>query len=147
MALQPDQRYSGAIHRAKWTGYDKADGSRGQALKYRVKVDGQGFADGTLHFSDAAAQKSYDRVQEVIGKNFTQEEFLAFMRDPAPLMVGVACSITTKANEYGEVEVQWLNPDGLAGKPMNDDDIQAVAKRLFSKKSDPFAPSDDDVPW
>lgn len=143
MALSPETRYNGTIHRAKWTGYDKAGGGRGQALKYRVRVEGQGFADGSMHFSDAAAQKSYERIQEVIGKTFTKDEFLAFMRDPCPLLVGVPCSITTKVGDDGSVVVQWLNPDGLSGKPVSEEDEAAVLARLFPP-DDPLTGAD---PW
>lgn len=135
MPLNPDQKYSGVIHRAKWTGYTKGDGTRGQALKFRVKVEGQGFADGELYFSDAAAQKSYDRIQEVIGSKFDRDTFLSFMRDPEPLMVGVECNITTKLDDNGSVVIQWINPAGMSGKPLSEDDERVLLNRLFPTDS------------
>jgi len=129
--LEANQTYTGKIHRAKWTAYSKADGSRGQALKFRVAVEGAGFADGTLHFSDKAAHKSYERIQEVCGRQFDREAFLAFMRDPASVIVGASCKITTEIDDDGVVVVKWLNADGLAGKPMLGSDEDAVLGRLF----------------
>ena len=151
MPLQADSKYEGRIHRAKWIASDKQDGGRGQALKYRVQVDGYGFAAGILYFSDAAAQKSYDRIVEVVGRKFNREEFGLFIKDPA-ILVGLECAITTKMEE-DKVVVQWLNPAGSGGVPPTVDDEKMVLDRIFGGGPDPFAPatpaavSNEDTPF
>lgn len=143
MPLQANQKYNGQIIKAKLERIEKQDGGVTRSIKVRVQVPNIGFADHHIWLTPASFQRTRETLSD-INEAIHEGTFPHLLRDPAQFLVGQPCRITTKANDAGEVEIQWLN--GTGGKAATEDDVAAILA-MGNIEDNYAAPGDGDVPY